>query len=200
MTAPHELPWNPLTPKETAVLLAGWDRFWCIAGGWAIDLNVGRQSREHADVDVLVLRRDVDAMHQQMPGWELWMADPPGSLRPWLAVEPLPDHAHDIWSRETGTERCRFQLMVMDHDADNWLFRRDWSVGGPLASLTNEIDGIPVLAPEIQLLYKGNGTRRTKDEGDFRTALPHLSPEQRSWLREALASREPNHPWLPALD
>jgi len=143
------------------------DRFWCIAGGWSIDLNTRQVSREHEDVDVLVLRRDLDALHAQLPGWELWMADPPGSLRPWLAAEPLPARAHDIWCRRAGTVSWRFQLMVMDHDDEHWIFRRDWTIGGPLASLAHEVDGVPVLAPEIQLLYKGNGTRRPKDEADF---------------------------------
>lgn len=199
MTEPHELPWNPLAPPEVIPLFAGWGRFWCIAGGWSIDLNTRQVSREHEDVDVLVLRRDLDTLHEQLPGWELFVAWPPGTLGPWLASERIHEKAHDIWAREMGTREWRFQLMVMDHDDEHWIFRRDWSVGGPLEPLAGEVDGVPVIAPEIQLLYKGNGIRRPKDEADFRTALPHLTPEQRAWLRDALASREPDHPWLPAL-
>jgi hypothetical protein len=199
MTEPHELPWNPLTPSEVIDLFASWDRFWCIAGGWAIDLNTRQVSREHEDVDVLVLRRDLDALHAQLPGWELWVAWPPGRLSPWPPGETIHEEAHDIWCREARMKRWRFQLMVMDHDEDNWIFRRNWTAGGPLASLAREVDGVPLLAPEIQLLYKGNGIRRPKDEADFLTALPHLSPDQRVWLRDALASREPDHPWLPLL-
>lgn len=197
---PHELPWAPLTPYETVTLFASWDRFWCIAGGWAIDLWLGQVTREHADTDVLLLRGDMATVHDHLPGWELWAADPPGTLRPWPAGEPLPGHVHDIWCRKAGSMRWRFQLMVMDHDKVHWIFRRDGSIGGPLGSLANEVGGMPVLAPEIQLLYKGNGTRRPKDEADFLTALPHLSPNQRAWLRDAIASREPNHPWVAALD
>ncbi len=199
MTEPHELPWDPLTPDEVVPLFAEWDRFWCIAGGWSIDLNLGRTTREHEDVDVLVLRRDLDALHQQLPGWELFASDPPGHLRPWLASESLPDRAHDVWCRKEGTTAWRFQLMVMDHDEEHWIFRRDWSIGGTLSSLSRLIDGVPVIATEIQLLYKGNGTRRPKDDADFRSMLPELSHMQREWLREALGSREPDHPWLAAL-
>jgi hypothetical protein len=199
LVEPHELPWDPLTPPEVVPLFAGWDRFWCIAGGWSIDLSAGQMSREHEDVDVLVLRRDLVALHAQLPHWELWVSWPPGTLIPWLPGELIDGKAHDIWCREAGTERWRFQLMVMDHDDEHWIFRRDWTIGGPLATLAREVGGVPVLAPEIQLLYKGNGVRRPKDEADFRTALPHLTPEQRAWLRAALASREPDHPWLPML-
>jgi hypothetical protein len=31
---------------------------WWIAGGWAVDLFLGEQTRVHDDVDVAVLRRD----------------------------------------------------------------------------------------------------------------------------------------------
>lgn len=181
-------------------LFESWDRFWCIAGGWALDLFVGEQSRPHADIDVLVLRQDADALHDHLTGWELFAADPPGSLRHWADNEPLPERVHDVWCRPTGTRNWQFQFMVMDHDDENWIFRRDRSVGGSLKDLARVVGGMPVIAPEIQLLYKGNGTRRPKDEADFRTILPHLSLEQRTWLHRALQAREPDHPWLVALN
>ena len=56
-------------------------------------------------------------------------------------------------------------------------------------------EGIPYLAPEIQLLYKAKGLR-PKDEADFRQTLPVLSWERRTWLREALLQAHPQHPWL----
>lgn len=204
MVEPHELPWNPLSPPDVIELFTGWDRFWCIAGGWSIDLSVGQASREHEDVDVLVLRRDLDALHAQLPGWELWVAWPPDQLSPWLPGETIHEKAHDIWAREQGSSEWRFQFMVMDHDVSNWVFRRDRSVGGPLASLARRRSRVPAIAPEIQLLYKGNtinrAGRRPKDDADFRTALPHLSQGQRMWLHRELARREPDHPWLELLD
>ena len=46
-------------------------------------------------------------------------------------------------------------------------------------------DEIPTLAPEIQLLFKAK-YHRPKDDHDFRTALPLLSPAQRDWLKQGL--------------
>ena len=42
-------------------------RYW-IAGGWAVDLMVGRQRREHADVDVLILANDLPVFARTFTG------------------------------------------------------------------------------------------------------------------------------------
>lgn len=56
ITAHHPGPWEPLSPEQAAELLSPIEAKWWIAGGWAIDLLVGHQSRAHADLDVLILR------------------------------------------------------------------------------------------------------------------------------------------------
>ncbi len=48
--------WEPLSIDAVGRLLQSGTVPWWIAGGWAIDLHLGRRSRAHADVDVLVLR------------------------------------------------------------------------------------------------------------------------------------------------
>ena len=52
------LPWLPLTFDETRAVFAPLAVPWWIAGGWAIDVYLGRQTREHADIDVSMLRGD----------------------------------------------------------------------------------------------------------------------------------------------
>jgi hypothetical protein len=44
------------------------------------------------------------------------------------------------------------------------------------------------------LLYKAHELIE-KDEADFRTVLPHLTPSRKAWLLEALDETTPNHPW-----
>lgn len=44
------------------------DRPRWIAGGQAIDLFVGTSTRAHADVDVLLLRRDQSDVHEVLAG------------------------------------------------------------------------------------------------------------------------------------
>jgi hypothetical protein len=56
-------------------------------------------------------------------------------------------------------------------------------------------DGIPYLAPELQLLYKSNELR-PKDEVDPAEVMPALEPRQRKPLSHLL---EPGHPWQQRL-
>ncbi|HEU5381678.1 MAG TPA: hypothetical protein VFV38_40175 [Ktedonobacteraceae bacterium] len=56
---------------------------WWIAGGWALDLFLGVQTREHEDLDVLFLRRDHHEIRARLQGWDVQEAYPellPGSL------------------------------------------------------------------------------------------------------------------------
>lgn len=54
--------WAPLSPAEVSDLLRDLSVPWWVAGGWAIDLIVGKQTRPHADIDVQFLRADQRAV------------------------------------------------------------------------------------------------------------------------------------------
>jgi hypothetical protein len=80
-----------------------------------------------------------------------------------------------------------------------WPFRRMPTIRRPVTTIGDRTaEGIPYLAPEIQLLYKAKGLR-PKDEADFRHTLPMLPWDRRSWLRDAMAQVHPHHPWLDQL-
>lgn len=196
-------PWHPLQPSEVAEL---WNQQrernpWWIAGGYAIELFVGHKLRDHGDIDVLLLRRDQDVVHEILAGWDVQAADPPGQLRPWPAGEVLPQHVHDIWCRESPSGPWRLQIMLDNTDGNHWFSRRDPRVRRPVAELARETsEGWPYLAPEIQLFYKAKPTNQLpKDEIDFSAALPLLDTTQRTWLDTALNLTLPNHHWRTAL-
>jgi hypothetical protein len=56
--------------------------------------------------------------------------------------------------------------------------------------------GLPAVVPEVLLLYKAGDLRR-RDKLDFLALLPHLTDEQRDWLRNAISLV--GHPWLTNL-
>src|SRR5579875_2563143 len=105
-------PWEPLTPPDVVRKFAGVTAPWWIAGGYAIELFVGKPLRPHGDIDVLLLRRDQALIHEVLAGWDIHAADPPGTLRPWPAGERLPEHVHDIFCRERPDGPWRMQLML----------------------------------------------------------------------------------------
>ncbi|MDN3240788.1 nucleotidyltransferase domain-containing protein [Glycomyces tritici] len=199
MTAQDLGRWEPASPNEVRELMAAVDAPWWIAGGYAIEFAVGEPFREHADIDILLLRRDQLAAQQALPGWEWWAADPPGVLRPWAVGEILPARVHDVWCRPSADAPWRLQFMLDESDGEDWVSRHHPRIRRPLKDIGFvNADGIPYLAPEIQLMYKANGAR-PKDELDFAAMLPKLEAPQRRWLREAMALAYGERPWMARL-
>jgi hypothetical protein len=190
--------WVPLDPVEVRRLLAGFDRPWWIAGGWGLDMFLGRKTREHADIDVELLRADQLAIEAHLRGWELYLASD-GVLAPWVAGEPAPPDVGDIWCRPAGAAAWALQLMLNPGTPEHWASKRNPMVTRPMSvAVRHTGDGIPYLAPEAQLLMKAKGLR-PKDEADLAAVLPTLGEDARQWLREALERVHPGHPWLDLL-
>ena len=63
--------------------------------------------------------------------------------------------------------------MVADVEGEDWVYRRGARVRRRLASLAGRasVPGLPVLAPEVQLLYKSKDVR-DKDQADFDCFAP----------------------------
>jgi hypothetical protein len=98
--------WDALAPEEVASVFAGVAAPWWLAGGWAVELAVGRAFRSHADTDVLVLRPSVPLVQAHLAGWDLHAADPPGTLRPWPPGEVLAARALRGRTRVVGRRDC----------------------------------------------------------------------------------------------
>src|SRR5215470_10583278 len=86
--------WQPWSPHEVATFFAPLPALWWIAGGWGIDLFLGKQTREHEDIDVQVLRHDQHAVRTLFDTWDVQAALPPPRdeawpFRPWYLGETL---------------------------------------------------------------------------------------------------------------
>ena len=172
---------------------------WGLVGGLAIDLALGRSTRRHEDLDIAVFRNDQLPLLRWLERWELWVAGSRGSgLTRLNQGAPIPATVHGIWCRQGESEHWRFEVLVEESSADQWAYRRNDTVTLPIEELFQYIDGVPVMAPQVVLLYKGKNPR-DRDTADFRAALPSLDPKQRQWLRASLASVHPTCPWLTDL-
>lgn len=167
-------------------------RSWWVAGGWAIDLYLGHQSRPHQDIDIAVLRRDQDVLRHHLPDWRFTKVVSSVCF-PWRDREYLELPIHEIYA-ENGVERLEF--LFNEAEDDRWLFRRNRAVSMPLDRMTRHSQtGIPYLCPEVVLLYKAKSLR-AEDCADFRNVLPSLEPDAKAWLAQALECCHPKHEWL----
>lgn len=192
--------WAPLTPREVVERLSDFTGNWCIAGGWGLDLFMGKDTRRHEDIDILIFRKDQSAIQLLLADQELFVEDPPGALRPWWQEETLVPPLYNIWVRANAEAPWSIQLMIQDILGEEWLFRRDHTIRGDLANLiVHSAEGWPILSPEIQLLYKGKSSR-AKDQADFDNLLPQLSAGHKKWLCEKLKQAYgASHPWIEYL-
>ena len=192
-------PWEPLDPVEARDLFVGLDVPWWVAGGWAIDLGLGRTTRNHGDIDVEVLRRDqfVVQGYLQDRGWELFLAN--RVLTPWISGEPAPAATSDVWCRPEGSPSWTLQLMLNLGDDETWVSKRDTSITLPMdVAVRRSADGVPFLVAEAQLLMKAKN-RLPKDDVDFANAAGTLDDEARAWLRAGIERLHPGHGWLDEL-
>jgi hypothetical protein len=171
-------------------------RPWAVAGGWAIDLFVGRETRPHADVDIATFRVDQDVLFRHLAPASLCMVRD-RALSEWYAGEALMPPVHEVHA--TWPDGISAEFLLNERDADgNWVFRRDARVLLPLGRAIQSRDDVPYLAPEITLLYKSNDLSQ-KNAADLDAALALMSGEQVRWLRSAIARGNRDHPWLKRL-
>lgn len=182
--------------RAAAGRMADFGAPWCVGGGWAADLYLGRRTRPHADVDLVILRGDEQRLHGHFRGWTLRQVIA-GTLVDWHPGKPLKPPVHEIHAR--APDGTALELLLNDHDGAEWTYRRNPAVRCPLAGVMLRSDvGIPLLCPAVVLLYKSRSPRE-EDEHDFRHLLPALPARQRRWLRAALAAAQPGHPWQARL-
>ena len=169
---------------------------WWIAGGWAVELHLGRRTRPHADIDIGVWRDDVPTLTSEASGWEFHVAKE-GVLTPHSPGAALPRGTHVLWVRRSGGP-WSLELLAETREGGTWTYRRDSRVRRPAATLTRIAGGFRVIAPEVQLLYKSKDVR-PKDQADFDLVAPTLDAQARRWLADALAVAMPGHPWIAEL-
>ncbi|WP_405448829.1 nucleotidyltransferase domain-containing protein [Paenibacillus sp. HJGM_3] len=193
--------WMPLSVSEINKIFSVIPIRWCIAGGWALDLHLRKQTREHSDIDVIITREEQLIAYQYLNRhWMLYRAEN-GKLSLWEDGEYL-SSTNDVWVSKSDGAPWAFQLMIIDTEGDCWTYKRDKSIRRPLADIILQTaDGIPYLRPEIQLLHKAGGSKvREKDYKDFQTMLPSLLQQEKAWLKASLNRQFPEgHDWVKFL-
>ncbi|HVF41953.1 MAG TPA: hypothetical protein VM936_03025 [Pyrinomonadaceae bacterium] len=185
--------------EKVAALLGDLPCEWYVCGGWAVDLFLGRVTRAHKDVDVSIPRASQLEAREYMlrRGWKLEKAHD-GRLTPWGEGEFLSPPFHTVWCRSDAHEPDFVEFQLDEIDAERFAFRRDTALTLPRGRMSFKTEtGVPVLAPELVLLYKSSAAEEYAD--DFRNAAPALGREARAWLKGALARIYARHAWAEEL-
>lgn len=191
--------WRPWTPEDAARALAGCAAPWCVVGGWAIDLSLGRATRAHEDLEIAIARPDFPALraHLTDAGLKLHVVGD-GQVRALAPDTAPPPDKHQNWALDPIANEWRVDVMLEPGDAETWIFRRDERIRAPRAFMIGAAGAVPHLKAHGALLYKAKAAR-PKDEADFAAAAPHLARGERAWLIEALGLAHPGHAWIAAL-
>lgn len=185
--------WGPLSLEQATEVFADAPFRWWVGGGIALELYAGFSWRSHDDLDIGVLRAQIDDVYTWLsPDWDLRVAAR-GRLTPWQG-EPLdPEQGeNNVWAREAPGSQWRFDITVDSANDTEWIYRRDESTRRLWDSAVLwSSDGHPYLAPEIQLLFKSKNPR-PKDDLDAEKVIPLLDADQRIFLADHLES---GHHW-----
>ena len=190
--------------ESVTQLMRGFTHPWYIAGGWAIDLFLGRITRTHSDVDIAILRRDQYVLRSYLAQWAFQKVTPcpTGSVfETWNEGEWLELPIHEIHAQCVNNSSLHLEFLLNEASDHDWQFRKNLQMTRPLhvIGLHSETD-IPFLCPEVVLLYKATTkTPVPANDADFNNVYAALGREQREWLRQGIEGHDPQHTWLGRL-
>ncbi len=203
----HNVP-EPVT--RIAELMSTFPAPWALCGGWAVDSWLGRQTRDHDDVDISVFIEDQRALFDHLAGWQLVAHGPNVDVNTsqlWdgrsldfpVHLHGRPDAGEGLPDRVDSASQQGFTLDIQlgDRAGDDWILSRQPRISLPLGDGVQQSPwDLPTVVPEVLFFFKARELRQC-DKLDFLALLPQLTREQRDWVRGAISLA--GHPWLPQL-
>jgi len=189
--------WRAWLPAEAAARLEAVRSPWYVVAGWAVDLFLGEQTRDHHDLELGIPRATFAELADELSDLEFSVVG--DGTRFALTPQALTEH-FQTWGWSDAVGAYVVDVFRDPHEGDVWQCRRDPTIRRPFDELVRRsADGIPYLAPEVVMLFKAKH-RRDKDEQDWALVRPRLDARAHAWLRAALSRVHPGHPWLAQLD
>ena len=197
---------------------------WCFAGGWAIDLFLGKESRGHKDLDIVVFKNEIHEVisYMKTKGWRIETPTRQGFLpvteenvseleidNMWCMNEAYPldylkvdeQGSCNFYQYERDVQEVFDFLEVLLNSTEGgyFIYQQNPSIRLEMSRAIFENNGLPYLAPEIVLLYKSKYLSED-NQADFDLVSAKLDSEQIKWLKEALTTEYgSDHPWVQAL-
>ena len=208
--------------EQTDWLLQAQGFEYAFCGGWAIDLFLGKESRKHHDIDILVYWPDRDKiiLHMQSLGFEVYEMLGGGQAHHITNIHIQSKSKRNIFCCKDDCDFVQFtktdksdifnidftatvqtkldyvEFLFNDKTSTDFLYARNHEIKRSLNRAILFACRIPYLAPEICLLYKSTDIEREGYQHDYDKAICRMSADQKQWLNSALAIQYPQgHPW-----
>lgn len=160
---------------------------WFVAGDWAIDLFLKRETRTHQGIEIGIYRKQQMKLYRHFEKNKKWYIDNTSRIGKVVKKEWNKEYLrlpiHDVYIAYDDLE---MKVVLHEKDEDHWLYTANPEIRleESRAILVAE-NGIPYLCPEIVSLYK------TRDMGDvdledIANALGKMNEAQRKWLIDSI--------------
>lgn len=190
--------WDAWSPQELGRRLRDAILPWYVAGGWALDVWHGRQTRQHEDLEFVVMRHGADDFRAILHDLDFFTVRD-GAVEFLPPSVKLPSDVWQLWGADRGQGRWRVDMMMEPGTPDRWIYKRDRTIQMARSDAVRTSEaGIPYLAPINVLLFKAKHCRE-KDRKDFDLSLPKLSAEEKQQLAVWLNELHPGHAWITQL-
>jgi hypothetical protein len=202
----------PESIAELAGLMSTYPGVWALCGGWAVDAWLGRVTRKHGDIDLVVFQDDLPAFFEHLTGWQMLAHSPDAPEYDGLWWDgrrrlTCPSHIHARPPERSGPapadgianaeDGFTLDIQICEGEGGEWLLSREPRIALPLTdSIRESTWGLPTALPGVLLFYKAYEPRQ-RDRLDFEALSPWLEGVQRDWLRDAIESV--GHPWVRKL-
>jgi len=164
---------------------------WFIAGGWAIDLFLNRETRIHEDIEIGIYRKNQMQLYRHFEKYKKYYIDNRSLIgkheKHGWNKEYLRLPIHEIYVVYEGFE---IEILLNEKDDANWIYRRNSKITLDEKNVIKFTDNrIPYLCPEIVLLYKTK-EMRNKDIDDISNAFEKMSEPEKKWLIDSIEDEE----------
>ncbi|WP_083469150.1 nucleotidyltransferase domain-containing protein [Methylobacterium variabile] len=190
--------WDAWSPDELGQRLREAVLPWYVAGGWALDVAHGKQTREHEDLEFVVIRDDVDHFRALLRDLDFFTVNN-GKIEYLPPSASLPGDVWQLWGGDMRRACWRVDMMMEPGTPDLWIYKRDQTIQMARSDAVHVSEtGIPYLAPINVMLFKAKYCRK-KDQRDFNFFRNKFSTEEKEQLLVWLNELHPGHEWIEHL-
>jgi len=184
-------------PKRIKKLLTDYNGTWMVAGGWSIDLYLNKETRIHSDIEIGIPRNEQFKIKSYLTNWNLEFIKS-GKVNKWKNGEFLELPIHEIQGTKGGE---KIEILLNELDDKKWKYRRNLQIEYPIEkTVINTNLEIPILCPEIVLLYKSKSIKK-KDIKDLINTIEFIDRSKLIWLKNAIKETHGvTHEWLKIIE